>query len=222
MTFYKDYFPATGAQYAEYDKMWGPWTLGVSFCKRYILQAGRLLESATYITAFWTALLAPCLGLAAFMMLCCSHRPGHCECICCLSGTSSFATMMCNFLAVCSILQFLSLVVLASPYCGTEYNGTCQLHRDGWLSLSAAILWMVSAFAAWRIPKSDLDWRHMLCCAFGTELGLCHTSFRIKRGQELHVAIRQARRHSDIISSYHLNKIAITSIVFHCNLLSKL
>jgi hypothetical protein len=74
-----------------------------------------------------------------------------------LSGTSSFATMMCNFLAVCSILQFLSLVVLASPYCGTEYNGTCQLHRDGWLSLSAAILWMVSAFAAWRIRKSDLD-----------------------------------------------------------------
>jgi hypothetical protein len=157
VTFYKDYFPATGAQYAEYDKMWGPWTLGVSFCKWHILQAGRLLESATYITAFWTALLAPCLGLAAFMMLCCSHRPGHCECICCLSGTSSFATMMCNFLAVCSILQFLSLVVLASPYCGTEYNGTCQLHRDGWLSLSAAILWMVSAFAAWRIRKSDLD-----------------------------------------------------------------
>jgi hypothetical protein len=141
------YNPTTGAQYTEY---------GVSFCKWDILQGGLFLESAIDTAANWMAALAPCFGLVGFIMLCCS-RPRYCECCCCLSGTWSFAATMCAFLAVSAILQFLSILVLASPYCGTKYNGSCQLQRDGWLSVSAAILWMVSAFAAWNIPKSDLD-----------------------------------------------------------------
>lgn len=157
VTYYKDYFPATGAQYAEYDKMWGPWTLGVSFCKYDVFQGGRVLESAVDIAAYWAAFLAPCLGLTAFIMLICLRTGCSCQCFYCLAGTSSFATTMCAFLMACSVLQFLSLLVLASPYCGTEYNGTCQLLRDGWLSLSAAILWAVSAFAAWKIPTSDME-----------------------------------------------------------------
>mmetsp|Transcript_13471 Transcript_13471/g.19857 ORF Transcript_13471/g.19857 Transcript_13471/m.19857 type:complete len:204 (+) Transcript_13471:88-699(+) len=146
VTYKEDYEP--GTIYAIYDKEWGPFTYGVSFCRYYdVLQGLGRPEFWLESVAGWGGILALALGVASVFAAFCTS--------CCSPAQAQQLRALVILCLLSCVLEASTLLVLFSPKCGSEYDGNCQVLWNAYVAVTSSVFWFATAIAACKMPPVD-------------------------------------------------------------------